>query len=81
MYACSPAPILHRDLWPTIGYLVHKIPARECCNGSTCISNYAASIQQCHLSTRDDINNGVGVRLLSTLIKDQTNATGSTSEI
>ena len=48
-----PATILHRDLWPTVGHLVHKFPTRGGCHGN--ISNYPASIPQCHLSARDDI--------------------------
>ena len=25
IYKCMPAPILHRDVWPTVGHLVHTI--------------------------------------------------------
>ena len=50
-----PAPILHRDLWPTLGHLVHTVATRGGCNEK---NNYPSSIvqsMQCHLTTRDDI--------------------------
>ena len=28
IYECMPAPILHRDLWPTVRHLVHTIATR-----------------------------------------------------
>ena len=53
MYKCMPAFILHRDLWHTVGHLVHIVTTRGGCNGS--ISNYPPSIPQCHLYTSNDI--------------------------
>ena len=29
-----PAPILHKDLWPTVGHLVHTIATRGGFNGN-----------------------------------------------
>ena len=42
-----PAPILHWDLWPTVGNLVYTIATQGGCPGS---SDYPPSIPQCHLS-------------------------------
>ena len=34
IYKYISAPILHRDLWPTVGHLVHTIPTQWSCHGS-----------------------------------------------
>ena len=34
IYKSMPAPILHRDLWPDVGHLVHTIAARAGFTGS-----------------------------------------------
>ena len=49
--AFTPAPLLHRGLRPTVSHLVHTRGVVLVVN----ISNYPPSKQQCHLSTRDDI--------------------------
>ena len=48
-----PAPILHRDLWPTVGHLVHTIATRGGFNGN--YFQLTTGIPQCHLSTMEDI--------------------------
>ena len=36
-----PAPIPHRDLWPTVGHLVHTIPIQGGCNGTLLVYHSA----------------------------------------
>ena len=67
IYKCIPQTILHGDLWPTVGHLVHIIATQGGCdgnNGSPSECHQAIfpttllvspSIPQCHPSTRDDI--------------------------
>ena len=58
-----PALILRRDVWPTVGRLVHTIATRGGFNGN--ISNWPPSIPQCHPSTRRTFKYGLEGRLLA----------------
>ena len=46
IYKLMPAPMLHKDLWPTVGHLVHTNATREGCMGTTLLAYCSAIYPQ-----------------------------------
>ena len=76
IYQCMPTPILQRDLWPTVGHLVHTFATQGGCKSNG--SKYTLpSIPSAIYRQGMTFTYGLGGRLISPKYKEASSSASS----